>query len=812
MHRLLAWLPAVALLSAILLLLVNDVNSPHEQPFMRLALNFVFSTLVSLFIAYLTARTFLVRGTIGLLLFGCGVLLWGLGGFASSIASNMDPGLGVTVHNICVCLSAVCHLIGTGLSLRPRRAVHATGLCLSTAYAIAVVVVVVVLSLTLGGWVPTFFVQGKGGTPLRYFVLSLAIALFLLTAALLRLANRTQFSVFAHWYSLGLVLTAVGLLGIMMQTAVGSLMSWVARTTQYLGGIYMLISAVASARQTREWGVPLEDALSDVKQQYEELFALAADGIVVYAAPGENAVGNFAEANPAVCALLGYTREEMRDLSLSDIMALDENPAVPVQTLLIGSNSVSRFERTLIAKDGRRIAVEVNNRFFSQHSRHMVMSVIRDITERRRLEGQLVRLYRASEEEIQRRKELERRLRRAVQDLQEFASAIAHDLQSPLSGVMSVAELMKDECGGRLGPDADPYISQITNGLERLHHMILDLLEYSRVGHDDNRQRAMIDLGKVLEYVRVNLATRIRESGTVITHDALPEVEGDFVRLVELFQNLIENAIKYRGEEAPRIHISTDRKGPNYSFCISDNGIGIAPSHAEEIFGVFKRLHGNRYEGTGIGLSLCKRIVETLGGRIWVESKLGNGANFHFVIPKQSAVCQTEDRGHDVGCSDGEAQIIDSTISRHAEPTIPSREAIILIVEDEDALRLAASKGLRKEGFSVIEAGDGSTALDLIRSHKDRIEMLFLDVAIPGASSREVLEDARRLIPGITVIATSSYSEEMAIASLAGRVERFIRKPYRLTDVAESIRKTVPRLSSPEVNQTEASFRRSESV
>ena len=216
---------------------------PHESPFMRLGLNFVFSTVVSLFIASLIACTFLARGTPGLLLLGCGVVVWGLGGLASSITSNVDVGLGVTVHNVCVWLSASCHLIGVGFLLRPKHSVKATGAWLVAAYTIAVSVVLLVLLATLAGGLPTFFVQGGGGTPLRYWVLGTAIAMFVVTAALLRLVNRPHLTAFAYWYSLALVATAVGLFGVMVQTTVGSLVNWAGRTTQYLGGVYMLIAA-----------------------------------------------------------------------------------------------------------------------------------------------------------------------------------------------------------------------------------------------------------------------------------------------------------------------------------------------------------------------------------------------------------------------------------------------------------------------------------------------------------------------------------------------------------------------------------------
>jgi light-regulated signal transduction histidine kinase (bacteriophytochrome) len=322
----------------------------------------------------------------------------------------------------------------------------------------------------------------------------------------------------------------------------------------------------------------------------------------------------------------------------------DGGPAVPVPTRPLDHSGVSRYERILIAKDGRRIPAEIDTRFFRYQGRPMVMSLIRDITARKHAEEQIARLYREAQGEIERRKELEVELRRANEDLQEFTSAIAHDLQSPLSGVASVVELMTEEWGGRLGPDADWYTLQIRKGLDRMRNMILDLLDYAHVGHGDQQEHALIAPGKVLEHVRLNLAARIQETGAVITHDVLPEVEGNFASWVQLFQNLIENAIKYRSEEPPWIHISSKRTESERTFCVSDNGIGIAPRYAEEIFGVFKRL-SSEYEGTGIGLSLCKKIVERQGGRIWVESRPGEGARFYFVIPMGRRVEHTgEDR------------------------------------------------------------------------------------------------------------------------------------------------------------------------
>ncbi len=166
-----------------------------------------------------------------------------------------------------------------------------------------------------------------------------------------------------------------------------------------------------------------------------------------------------------------------------------------------------------------------------------------------------------------------------------------------------------------------------------MQELIKDLLEYSQVGTKEANFKS-IDCSFVLDKVIGNLQATIEKSNAVITYDKLPSVMADTSQMSSLFQNLISNAIKFRGEEAPRIHISAERKGDEWVFSIRDNGIGIDPKDSERIFVMFQRLHGSAdYPGTGIGLAICKRIIERHGGRIWVESKIGKGSTFYFTIP-----------------------------------------------------------------------------------------------------------------------------------------------------------------------------------
>lgn len=223
-------------------------------------------------------------------------------------------------------------------------------------------------------------------------------------------------------------------------------------------------------------------------------------------------------------------------------------------------------------------------------------------------------------------------LRRSNEDLQQFAYAASHDLQEPLRMVGSYVQLLEKRYKGKLDSDADEYISLASNGVARMFRLIGDLLSYSRVGTMDS-QLENVNCNDVMLWAKMNLHTAITEAGAEITSDPLPNVIFDQSQLLQLFQNIMGNAIKYRSKEQPSIHVSASHKGNEWVFSISDNGQGFDPKYADRIFGVFKRLHGRDVPGTGIGLALCKRIVEKHGGRIWAESTPGKGSTFYFSVP-----------------------------------------------------------------------------------------------------------------------------------------------------------------------------------
>jgi signal transduction histidine kinase len=226
-----------------------------------------------------------------------------------------------------------------------------------------------------------------------------------------------------------------------------------------------------------------------------------------------------------------------------------------------------------------------------------------------------------------------RELRRSNAELHQFAQTVSHDLKEPLRMVTSYLNLLERRYKDQLDETADEYIHFAVDGAERMSTLINDLLDYARISTRDQVFRPVDGadvLGRVLHYLQFE----IEAAGATITHDELPVVRGDETQLVQLFQNLLGNALKFRGEEPPRVHISVAPEGEMWRFAVRDNGIGIAPEHHQHIFGVFRRLHSREaYEGTGIGLATCQKIVERHGGRIWVESALGRGATFFFTLP-----------------------------------------------------------------------------------------------------------------------------------------------------------------------------------
>jgi PAS domain S-box-containing protein len=327
--------------------------------------------------------------------------------------------------------------------------------------------------------------------------------------------------------------------------------------------------------------------------------------------------------SPQVEEMLGYTPEEWLDdpeLWVKVIHLDDREWVLAEDARVEETGGPFSAEYRMVTKDSRAVwvrdeAVLVRD---EEGSPLFWQGVFVDITERKEAE--------------QRQAELVEELRRSNAELEQFAYVASHDLQEPLRMVASYTQLLGRRYKGRLDADADEFIDYAVDGANRMQTLINDLLTYSRVG-TRGRDLVPTDTGAAFAAACANLRRAIEESGATVTSDELPTVMGDGTQLVQLFQNLLANAIKFRSEEPVKVHVGAERLEAVWLFSVRDNGIGIEEQYVERIFRIFQRLHGKaEYSGTGIGLAVCKKIVERHGGAMWVESSPGRGAAFYFTL------------------------------------------------------------------------------------------------------------------------------------------------------------------------------------
>jgi len=273
----------------------------------------------------------------------------------------------------------------------------------------------------------------------------------------------------------------------------------------------------------------------------------------------------------------------------------------------------------IVRKDGRELPVEIGLNPIRTPEGVMVLSAIIDISERNRA--------------LQSLKEQREELQRSNADLEQFAYVASHDLQEPLRMVATYTELLAERYRGKLDERADKYIGYAVDGAKRMQQLVRELLAYSRVS-SQAKPPAVVDSGVLVRDVLGGLKVAIDESGAEIVCGELPKVRADPAQLGQVFQNLIGNALKFHAERSPHIRIGSDKSNGKCVFRIEDNGIGIDKEYSERVFQMFQRLHERgRYDGSGIGLAIAKKIVERHGGRIWFESEPGNGATFFFTMP-----------------------------------------------------------------------------------------------------------------------------------------------------------------------------------
>ncbi|WP_434664338.1 PAS domain S-box protein [Paraburkholderia sp. A3BS-1L] len=353
--------------------------------------------------------------------------------------------------------------------------------------------------------------------------------------------------------------------------------------------------------------------------------------LVVEAAPNAmimvNRAGHIVLVNSQAERVFGYSRDELLGLGIDELVPARLRAGHPAWRAAFFGDPKSRPMGTGrhlygLRRDGSEFPVEIGLNPIETDEGMFVLAAVVDITERRRAEDAL--------------QERTDELARSNRDLEQFAYVASHDLQEPLRAVAGPLQLLQRRYEGQLDARADEYIGHAVEGAARMQALIEDLLTYSRVGRAENVFQPT-ECEAALDYALKNLSTAIEEAGAQVHREPLPAVRAIAPQLSLLFQNLVGNAIKFRRKEGPvEIRVGAEARGAGWQFRVEDNGIGIDAQYFERIFLIFQRLHTRRdYPGTGIGLALCKRIVERHGGRIWVESEPGKGTTFFFTLPGQ---------------------------------------------------------------------------------------------------------------------------------------------------------------------------------
>ena len=359
-----------------------------------------------------------------------------------------------------------------------------------------------------------------------------------------------------------------------------------------------------------------EQILRDRQELFEQLFR-SNSAIKFLIDPTD---GRIVDANPAAARFYGYSLEQLRAMRISDINTLPpEEVRAAIEEIRSGQCQLFQFRHRLASGEIRDVEVYASP--VTVQGRTFVFSIVHDVTERIRSEAALVR--RTNE------------LQSSNADLEAFAYVANHDLRQPLRMVNSYLTLLERRLGDALDGEGREFLSIARNGALRMDHLILDLLDYARVGRHDHPLVA-VPLKAVMEDALPSLQGSIEELGASLTWpDHLPTVVGDQQELVRLIQNLVDNALKYRDPTRdPKVSISCARQDEDWLIAVADNGIGIEKEYFDRIFGLFQRLHAqDEYDGTGIGLAVCKKIVDHHGGHIWVESLPGQGSRFLFTLP-----------------------------------------------------------------------------------------------------------------------------------------------------------------------------------
>ena len=409
----------------------------------------------------------------------------------------------------------------------------------------------------------------------------------------------------------------------------GETVTWVYRNT-----VYGSSPLVIGHAQDITWRLNMETRLKDSNEQFRQLFE---DAPVAYHEIDANGV--LVRVNKAECELLGLAKHEILGRQVWDLVAAEqrEDSRRDVEMKLRGELKLSQVFREYNCSDGRRLYLSIHDKAIRSAAGRItgIRSTLLDITEQHRIETELRNLN----AELDRRvSERTAELNLSNQRLREFVYTVSHDLQEPLRAIIGFGALLRDRYRTLLDTDGADFLEYITSSASRMSSFLSDLLAYSRVLHDQSLAPQPVPLEDALRIAEENLWKAIEEANAAVTHDPLPVINGNLNGMVQLIQNVLSNAIKYRSERVPKIHVSAERRGvAEWLIVVTDNGVGVRETDRDRIFRLFKRTADPRVPGSGVGLAICKAIVDQHGGAIWVEPAPEGGSRFCFTLPDRPA-------------------------------------------------------------------------------------------------------------------------------------------------------------------------------
>jgi PAS domain S-box-containing protein len=538
-----------------------------------------------------------------------------LAGLALLILSRKDEGWAKAMQGLAlaVCLIALLGTIGYLYGAQDLYAIaRFTGIAWPTALALLMLGLGLLLARPTDGLMAQVTADDPGGANLRHWlpVLLLPIAL-----GWFRLVGERRGLFDAATGTATMMIIFIVALAILAYAGARAVSRSSSLAVQHIEARMLAEQRAVEQEQASRYARSLLEASLD------PLVTISADGKIT-------------DVNEATIKVTGVAGEELIGTDFSNYFTEPQKAREGYQQVF-AMGYVTGYPLTIRHRDGHLTDVLYNATVYRDTHGNVVgvFAAARDITEKKVVEAELEK-YRQHLEELIRQGTDD--LMRSNKDLEQFAYVASHDLQEPLRAVAGFVELLRRSLGSALDSKAASYMDFAVDGTKRMQSLINGLLEYSRVGqreeHEETSARAALDMAMAF------LRKTIEESGAEVVADELPAVRFDSTQLTQLFQNLIGNAIKFRGKETPRVHIGAKRESNGWQFAVSDNGIGVEPEYAAQIFLIFQRLHSREnYPGTGIGLAICKKIVENHRGRIWVKSKPGEGSTFYFTIPDSSS-------------------------------------------------------------------------------------------------------------------------------------------------------------------------------